>query len=590
MIRLTVSCTLGVLFLLPLALAGFPFRPGPTTVQAQAERTARTHRPVALALAGDGKLLFVADQGGTITVMDAAAGRILSVVQVGRRLADLALTADGYRLLAVDEEANELVVLQRREQALEVVQRLAVSYAPVSIHIGGDRGPCCIASLWSRRLTVVDLPKDGGKPTVAKVIDLPFAPRRQLAVGNGKVLVADSYGGRLAIVDPGRGVVESVRTLPGHNIRGLALSANGKDVLVAHQVLGKQAHTTRDDIHWGNLITNNVRVLPLAGLLDPDANLLHGGRLYQLGDVGAGSADPAGLAVRPDGKLVVTLGGVGEVAIGPGADGGWERVRVGVRPTAVTVSPDGRRAFVANTFSDSISVVDLDMKKAAETSLGKQPEPTAAGRGERLFYDGKLSHDGWLSCHSCHTDGHSNGLLADTLGDGSFGTPKRVLSLLGVKDTGPWAWNGSMSELKDQVRKSILTTMHGPKPTEEQLADLEAFLRSLPPPPPVRRDRSESEEQAVRRGREVFGKQGCSGCHVPPAYTSGRTYDVGLADEAGNTAFNPPSLRGVGQGGPYFHDNRAATLEDVFVRHHHQLKGEPSQQEVADLVSFLRSL
>ncbi len=73
-------------------------------------------------------------------------------------------------------------------------------------------------------------------------------------------------------------------------------------------------------------------------------------------------------------------------------------------------------------------------------------------------------------------------------------------------------------------------------------------------------------------------------------YTSGKTYDVGLADEAGNRTFNPPSLRGVGQGGPYFHDNRAATLEDVFARHHHQLKDEPSPQELADLVAYLRSL
>jgi cytochrome c peroxidase len=234
--------------------------------------------------------------------------------------------------------------------------------------------------------------------------------------------------------------------------------------------------------------------------------------------------------------------------------------------------------------------VDLDTKKTTEIILGQMPELTSAERGERLFYDGRLSHDGWLSCHSCHTDGHSNGLLADTLGDGSFGTPKRVLSLLGVKDTGPWAWNGSIAELKDQVRKSILTTMHGPKATEEQVTDLEAFLRTLPPPPPVRRDRSEAEVEVVQRGREIFGKQGCGTCHVPPSYTSAKTYDVGLADEAGHVAFNPPSLRGVGQGGPYFHDNRAATLEDVFTRHRHQLKGEPGRQELADLVVFLRSL
>ena len=51
------------------------------------------------------------------------------------------------------------------------------------------------------------------------------------------------------------------------------------------------------------------------------------------------------------------------------------------------------------------------------------PEPDAVARGERLFHDARLSHDGWMSCHSCHVDGHTNGLVADTLGDGSYGAP-----------------------------------------------------------------------------------------------------------------------------------------------------------------------
>ena len=58
----------------------------------------------------------------------------------------------------------------------------------------------------------------------------------------------------------------------------------------------------------------------------------------------------------------------------------------------------------------------------------------------------KLAHDGWFSCHSCHTDGHTNSRLNDSLGDGSFGAPKRVLSLLGVNDTAPWAWNGGIQQ------------------------------------------------------------------------------------------------------------------------------------------------
>ena len=94
----------------------------------------------------------------------------------------------------------------------------------------------------------------------------------------------------------------------------------------------------------------------------------------------------------------------------------------------------------------------------------------------------------------------------------------------------------------------------------------------------------------MRRGREVFTKQSCDNCHTPPAYTSKGAYQVGLTDEAGNTTFNPPSLRGLSQAGPFFHDNRASSLEEVLLRHRHQLQGEPTEQELADLIRFLRSL
>ena len=80
-------------------------------------------------------------------------------------------------------------------------------------------------------------------------------------------------------------------------------------------------------------------------------------------------------------------------------------------------------------------------------------------------------------------------------------------------------------------------------------------------------------------------------CHIPPlTYTSHEAHDVGFADERGLRKFNPPSLRGVGQAGPYFHDGRAATLEDVFVRYRHQLDRELPKSELADLLAFLQSL
>ncbi|MCH8145664.1 MAG: SDR family oxidoreductase, partial [Gemmatimonadetes bacterium] len=90
---------------------------------------------------------------------------------------------------------------------------------------------------WSRRLTVVDLsiPQDAKQAplmTVRKTVSLPFAPREQVLVrGDAKLLVADSHGGKLAILDAADGTLEAVRELPAHNIRGLCATPDGRKLL-----------------------------------------------------------------------------------------------------------------------------------------------------------------------------------------------------------------------------------------------------------------------------------------------------------------------------------------------------------------------
>src|SRR5436305_624290 len=78
-----------------------------------------------------------------------------------------------------------------------------------------------------------------------------------------------------------------------HSRRGLALSADGRRLLVAHEVLNPLAQTSRDDIHWGNLLTNNVGSLELSRVLDPKAELLRGSVQHHLGDTGHGTGDPS---------------------------------------------------------------------------------------------------------------------------------------------------------------------------------------------------------------------------------------------------------------------------------------------------------
>jgi YVTN family beta-propeller protein len=582
--------TIGVL-LVGVALLVLPWMlrgQGGDSAPERSPAASRLHRPIALVLTdGDRRLLVANRDSGTVAVLDTQKLQIVAETRFGRRLADMAASGDRALVLLADEEAGEVILLAHHQGALRPLRRLPVEPGPVSVRVSDDGRLATVACLWPRRLMILDLA--AGKTAV---LDLPFAPRRQLlAPGSAKLIVADAFADQLAVVDLRRKAVESVRSLAGHNFRGLALDHRQSSLLLTHQMLHAQGRTTAGDIRNGSLLTNNVRKLLLASVLDASADALRGERLYTLGDVERGAGDPAAVAETSDGQVLVTLAGVNELAIGRPEQALWARLPVGRRPTALVVDAAARRAYVANTFGDSISVVDLQVAKViAEVRLGPQPALRPQERGEMLFYDARLSHDAWFSCHSCHPDGHSNGRLNDNFTDGSFGTPKRVLSLLGVRDTGPWAWNGHVADLETQVRTSLTSTMQGPAPSAEQVRDLAAFLRTLPPPPSVLEARRALDPAALERGRRVFAREKCAACHTPPTYTSPRTYDVGLYDERGGSRFNPPSLRGLSQGGPYFHDNRARTLEEVFTRYRHRLTNPLSDAELADLMHFLRSL
>ncbi|MBI3465116.1 MAG: hypothetical protein HY000_18975 [Planctomycetes bacterium] len=590
--------TVGVALLLAQSLLCQLF-----AVEEQFQPATRLRRPVAMALSHDGHWLYTANRrSGTVSVIDTRTRAVIAEPRIGRQLSDIEPTPDGRFVLVLDEAANQLIVLSPADITQSAIRNpqsainLTISPAPVSLSVTSDGRACFVASLWSRRLTKIDLTPlyaDGSPrlPQIVTVLDLTFAPREQLLVDDErKLIVADSFGGKLAVVDTAACSLATIHDLPAHNIRGLALTPDRKTLLVSQQLLNSLAETTHNDVHWGILMSNILRWLPLENVLAPGGEILRDSHVHSPGDSSSPGGDPAQVAMTSGGTVVWALAGVGEVALGLEYDFGLRRVPVGQRPTAVVLSPDEQTAYVADTFGDAVAVVDVERDEASPISLGPQPELTQAERGELLFYDARLSLDGWFSCHGCHTDGHTCGLLADTQGDGTFGAAKRVPSLLGTSQTAPWAWNGSEDWLEGQIQKSVGVTMQGGELTPQQVRAISHYLHTLDPPPSLPALRGTADADAIARGRQVFHRQGCTDCHIEPAYTSADAYDVGLEDKLGQREFNPPSLRGVSQGGPYFHDGRDATLEEVFARHQHQLEAPLSENDLRDLLNFLRSL
>lgn len=562
-------------------------------------RTRDLRRPVALAVSKDQRLVYVANRNGVVSSIDWETREWLTEKTLGDRFSDILTLRDG-RLVVADEEDGCLLLLEDRAGQLERVGKIVTPPFPTHLcaapepsdHLKNVTDVVYVSCLWPRQVVEVDC--SGGlaisdEPRVGRTVDLPFSPRNSVIQG-GKLLVADAFGNQLAIIDRESFKLDHVRVFPGHNLRGM-LVISGK-LVVAHQMLNELAHSVRNDVHWGLMMSNDLRWLEMDSVLDPAGDLYKNAHMHPLGDASDGTADPAGVAMTTAGRVVVTLGGVGEVAVGVEEDFSLRRAKVGRRPTDVIVGPDDRHVIVANTFDDSVSFVDTQkVEEVARVSLGPMRELTMTEKGELLFYDANLSHDRWMSCHSCHPDGHTNGLRNDNFSDKSFGAPKRVLSLLGNRNTAPFAWSGKTAALDDQIRNSITVTMQSDR--EPSLVEVEAirnFLWSFTPPPPIDEMRDSRNEKLVAEGKLVFTRNGCADCHVPPRYTSPESYDVGLVDELGNREFNPPSLRGVSQRGPFFHDNRAKTMNEVIKKYQHQLDEPLNAVDTKRLLAFLQSL
>ncbi|MBM80958.1 MAG: YVTN family beta-propeller domain-containing protein [Planctomycetaceae bacterium] len=545
--------------------------------------------PVAM-IKVDGKILTANRRSGTISVVSLENKKGVDEVAVGSQLSDLIAVGD--YLVCSDEAKHQVILLNR---AFQVLQRVSVASGPVELAWLEKSGHIAVSCVWSRCVDWLQLKT----PTLVRrgTTPLPFAPRKLLRATtpstDALLLVADSFGGHIAVfsIDGLDQLPKPTRIHPisGHNIRGLALRSD-RTLLITHQFLRSSAATDHENVFWGSVIRNELRSIPLSRLTknpdddEPDAREEN----YPISQPRDGNGDPSDIVVSRNGATVVALSGVSKVSIRPKPSKPFETREVGAKPTALVFDKDEKNVFVANTFDDTISVIDLATLNVTDTiSLGKTPKLTEVDHGERLFFDARLSLDGWYSCHSCHTDGHSNGLLNDNFGDGSFGAPKRILSLLGTGTTGPWAWNGKAEYLPDQIRKSIEFTMQGEEVDDDSIRQLTSYVKSLMPPPVT----NKATRETIARGRQLFEANGCIDCHAPPSYTTPNTYNVNLSDQKGNDHFNPPSLRGVAHRGPFFHDNRANSLRDVFKKYRHGLddvKLSPSQ--LADLIAFLSSL
>lgn len=204
--------------------------------------------------------------------------------------------------------------------------------------------------------------------------------------------------------------------------------------------------------------------------------------------------------------------------------------------------------------------------------------------GRALYYssDATMAANG-MSCQGCHPDGRDDGLAWNSIGE------IRQTPLLAnrVAKSAPYGWRGEHATLEASIEHSIIR-LGGSGITLDELRALTQYVRTglrTPPQPPVT-----AADIVLARGKQVFEKAECGGCHEGAAFTDGENHV--LAYDEKTDGFNTPSLKSVAISAPYLHDGSAKTLLDLVSDSKNRM-GKTSTLTLAErqaLVAYLNTL
>jgi len=260
--------------------------------------------------------------------------------------------------------------------------------------------------------------------------------------------------------------------------------------------------------------------------------------------------------------------------------------------------------------------------------------------GKKLFQDPILSHNGTISCASCH---HLKTNGADSIQysfgiDGKetdYNTPTVFNSIFNFVQF----YDGRAKDLKEETVMGLEKKNHMGANIDEIIKKLknspykeefdkvfkeeglkkETFLRAIVEfekaliTPNSKFDIYLRGDTTVlndkeKRGYKEFQESGCINCHngvnigsnmyqkmgmfapySSDKHTFGR-FDVTKRDRDKNV-YKVPSLRNIADTAPYFHDGSVKTLKDAVEKmYEYQLGTKPTTKQVDDIVAFLKTL
>jgi YVTN family beta-propeller protein len=284
-------------------------------------------------------------------------------------------------------------------------------------------------------------------------------------------------------------------------------------------------------------------------------------------------------------------------------------ITTGKSPRAVAITSDGATAYVADALDDTITVIDIATLSVIDTiDLGGSKEISEVRWGEQLFHSADIAFHRQFSCHTCHPDGHVDGITYDIEPDGLGVSPVDNRTLRGILDTAPFKWEGTNPTLSRQCGPRLAVFFTRVEPfTPVELEALTTYIATIPRPPNRHRPLGAPLTEAQRRGRKMFERtmtndgrvipvnQRCITCHPPPLYTDRSRRDVGTKMPLDREAlFDVPHLTNIYDSAPYLHNGASETLEEIWTRFNpkdqHGFTNDMTKDQLNDLVEFLKTL
>jgi YVTN family beta-propeller protein len=550
-------------------------------------------RTVTMDDAGD--RAYVANRGSdSVAVVDLTMPQVITEVAVGNRPYGVVVSPSGDRLYVAEQGVDQVRILDTATSATAAT--LSVADRPSGVGLSDDGHTLYVTHLLTNVITVLTV-----RPYL---IYLPL------------VLRGESAGQPVSLQAPVSSYsASSIRLWTDSNlVQSIVLSPDGSRAYLPHT----RSNTTNRTLNFDST------VFPLVSLIDLTTRQHLVGQQINLDAMGSPIVGlPFDVAVTPDGGelWVVNAASNDITVVDLDTRQRLAHIEVEDNPRGVVLSPDGSAAYVNNTLAGTVSVIDTSAYTVTSViTVTDILLPPTLLNGKRLFHssdDPRMAQDQWISCNTCHFEGEHDGRTWFF----GFAGLRNTTSLMGMVETYPLRWSGEWDESADSefanrkenfgsglIDDGMNCTLSPPDcvtppPNQGRSYDLDclaAFMDSLSVPLSPAHAHGEPLTEAEQRGRVIFSDPalGCASCHPPPLYTDQQMHDVGTAppfpDEKIGPAYDTPSLRGLYNSAPYFHDGSAATLRDALTRpspgNEHDVSGLLTEDEIQDLIAFLLAL